>query len=233
MRTAGNSVRLYTNGVLHSQFNPSNPASGSVWDLLMLPAFFYDPGAIKRILVLGVGGGAAIRLLDHFVKPQEIIGVELNPLHIQIAKQFFGVGGKGIKLIRGDAVDWLRGDQGPRFNMIIDDLFTDAGGEPERAVAADAKWFQQLLSHLSPNGVLVMNFVSLNALQQSAYFSNQSISNRFCSAFRLTNPRYENVVAAFLRRPATGRQLRDNLIKTPGLNPRLKGSKLQYRIRVI
>jgi spermidine synthase len=61
VRNAGRTRRLYTNGVFHSQYNPARPVTGSVWDLLLLPAFFYAPGELRRVLVLGVGGGAVIQ----------------------------------------------------------------------------------------------------------------------------------------------------------------------------
>ena len=51
VRRAGRSVRLYSNGVFHSQYNPANPISGTVWDLLLLPAFFRPTGTIRRALV--------------------------------------------------------------------------------------------------------------------------------------------------------------------------------------
>ena len=34
VRTAGKTLRLYTDGVLHSQYNPVKRLTGSVWDLL-------------------------------------------------------------------------------------------------------------------------------------------------------------------------------------------------------
>lgn len=231
VRSAGNSIRLYNNGVFHSQYNPTRPITGSLWDLLMLPAFFYRPGEIRRVLVLGVGGGTVIRLLNRFVAPQEVVGVELDPLHLQIARRYFGVGRKEARLVRGDAVAWVRDYQGPPFDMIIDDLFGEEEGEPTRAVQADAKWFRQLSRHLSPDGLLVMNFVGPDELNASGYFSNRRLRDRFPSLFRLSIPRYENAVAAFLPREASSRQLRNNLIRTPGLNPQLKGSRLNYCIR--
>ena len=72
VRSAGRSLRLYRNGVLHTQYNPSRPIGGNLWDLLLDPAFFRSPEAIRRVLVLGVGGGAVIRLLNRFVRPDEI-----------------------------------------------------------------------------------------------------------------------------------------------------------------
>lgn len=63
VRAAGRTRRFYTDGVFHSQYNPLNPVTGHVWDLLMIPAFFYATGSVGRVLVLGVGGGAVIGLL--------------------------------------------------------------------------------------------------------------------------------------------------------------------------
>lgn len=231
VRSAGNSVRLYTNGVFHSQFNPNAPVSGSVWDLLMLPAFFYSPGEIQRILVLGVGGGAVIRLLNHFVQPEKIVGVELNPVHIQIAKRYFGVGQSEAELVCADAVDWVCDYQGAPFDMIIDDLFCEEAGEPIRALVASPNWKRQLLSHLSKRGVLVMNFISVEEMKKSGCFTSQATRKRFQSVYRLTLPGYENTVGVFLRKHASSQQLRDNLKHTPGLNLQLKGSKLRYTIR--
>lgn len=233
VRTAGNTVRLYTNGVFHSQFNPGHPVTGSVWDLLLLPAFFYPPGAIRRVLVLGVGGGAVIRQLEHFVRPREIIGVELNPVHIMIARDFFGVTHKSVSLHRADAVDWIRRYRGAPFDMIIDDLYGEEEGEPVRGVVADKKWVQRLLKLLTSDGVLVSNFVSSTELRSSAYLSEDNIRRRFVSAFSFTTPLYENVVGAFLCRRSSSQQLREHLKQIPELDPTKKSSRLRYNVRTI
>ena len=44
VRAAGSSLRLYNNGILHSQFSERCPATGSVWDLLWLPGLFRIDG---------------------------------------------------------------------------------------------------------------------------------------------------------------------------------------------
>ena len=82
VRTAGRSVRLYKNDVFHSQWNESRPLSGGVWDLLFLPALFRPTGSVKRVLVLGVGGGAVIRQYLTLLPVEQIVGIELDPVHI-------------------------------------------------------------------------------------------------------------------------------------------------------
>lgn len=227
VRTAGRSRRLYSNGVFHSQHHPERPHSGGVWDLLMLPAFFKSPSRIRRILVLGVGGGTVIHLLRRFLQPQEIIGVELNPVHLQVARQFFDIKKDMASLHQADAVQWLNNYDGPAFDMIIDDLFGNDDIDLGRAVPADTAWCNTLLKNLNRNGVLVMNFIGSKALRQSACVSEPGISRHFKSAFQLSLPAYENAVGAFLGQPASSKALRENLARVPALSSK----HIDFRIR--
>jgi len=233
VRRAGRTLRLYTNGVFHSQYNPTRPVTGSVWDLLLLPAFFYPPGELQRILVLGVGGGAVIQNLRRFVQPQQITGIELNPIHLSVARRFFGVRGDDVQLVQADAIEWVRQYDGPAFDLIIDDLFGEVDGEPQRAVFADNTWVRSLLDRLSGEGAIVCNFASRLELDVSAYTAQASCRNRFVSGFNLTTGQNYNNVGAFLRRPATTRQLRERLADVPALNPRRRSNGLTYRIRTL
>ncbi len=231
VRTAGGSRRLYTNGVFHSQYNPNNPITGNVWDLLLLPVFFYPVDEIKRILMLGVGGGAVIQQLNYFIKPDEIVGVEYDPVHIDIARRFFNVTQENVNLIQADAVTWLENYKGPKFDFIIDDLFGEVNGEPSRAVEAGNKWVRRLFSNVTKQGMVVSNFISPKELKASAYIQDRLLKSRIKTAFTLSNPYYDNAVGAFLGIEASSKQLRQRLQGIPLFNTQQKVSKLNYRIR--
>jgi len=233
VRQAGNSLRLYTNGVFHSQYNPGRPVTGSVWDLLFLPAFFYPPGSIRRVLVLGVGGGAVIQQLRCFIQPDSVVGVEMSATHLYLAKRFFGVSGNDVELVRADAVDWVNRYRGPVFDIVIDDLFGHADGETQRSVFADRGWASSLTRCLSSDGVIVCNFASRLELMVSAYLSHSALRSGFSSAFYLGTAQNYNAVGAFLKKPATPRQLRDRLKRIPQLDPRRQSSRLNYSIRTL
>lgn len=233
VRRAGRSIRLYTNGVFHSQYNPQRPVSGNVWDLLFIPAFFYPPGSIQRVLILGVGGGAVIQQLRRFVQPSRIIGVELSSVHLFVARRFFGVRGADVQLVHADAREWLQRYRGPAFDMIIDDLFTDQNGEPERAISADSQWAASLHDRLSGAGMIVSNFATFRELTRSAYVLDNRCRNSFASGFRLYTPQNQNAVGVFLRSPADTGQLRERLCGIPALNPRRKRGALRYGIQTL
>jgi spermidine synthase len=231
VRSAGNSLRLYTDGVFHSQYNPGRLITGHVWDLLMLPALFYPVNKIKRVLVMGVAGGAVLHQLRHFVMPDEIIGVELNKQHVRIGRRFFDLNKPPIKLVEADAVSWLENYQGAPFDMIIDDMFAEENGEPVPVKEASPEWFTCMLHHLTGEGLIVRNFINRKALLKSAAVADAQTRANFKSIFQFTSQYNENFVAAYLKTAASARQLRHRLCETPGLNPRLKTTRLRYSLR--
>ena len=228
VRSAGQTRRLYTDGVFHSQFNPNCAITGGVWDLLMLPAFFYPVENMQRILVLGVGGGAVIRQLQRYFNPQEIIGIELNPVHIMVAKRFFGITHQHAHLVEADAIKWLENYSGPPFDLIIDDLFGEQQGEPVRAIKANKAWFEKLNGHLSPDGLLVINFVSASDLKNCAAVSYKKIGSLFSNIFQFSLSYYENAIGAFLKSTSTSQTLRKNI---NDINELKKSKNLTFQIR--
>ena len=230
IRAAGRSRRLYTNGVFHTQYNPARVVTGGIWDLLMIPAFFKPVEEVRRVLVLGVGGGSVIRQLNRFVSPEHIIGVELNPVHLYVARKYFGVDHSEAELIEADAVSWLNNYDGPPFDLIIDDLFSEEDGEPVRAVAADHKWLSVITRNLNSRGMLVMNFISGKTLKSCALFSEKR-NRAYRAAFQISMPIYDNAIGIFLAFNATSTDLRMNLKAQPKLGTSLNNNNLNYSIR--
>lgn len=230
VRSAGKTRRLYTDGVFHSQYNPEKTLTSNVWDLISLPSFFLEPENIRRILVLGVGGGAVIRQFTSWFPAAEITGVELDKTHISIAKRFFGLSGKHISLIHGDAIDWVKKYRGLPFDIVIDDLFGEVEGEPNRVIEAKPAWMNHLTRLLTPHGMLVMNFTESKDLRNCAVFSNDSVKKKFKSAYRLMTPLYHNQIGAFMKKPATANEWRKR-INQHALNSEFEQCRDKYQMR--
>lgn len=231
VRSAGQTRRLYTNGVCHSEFNPTSITTGSIWDLLLIPVFFHPVEQVKRILVLGVGGGSVIQQMLALLQPEKIVGVELNPTHLYITKRFFQLDHPTVELIEADAIEWLHQYQGPPFDFIIEDLFLEVKKDPVRVIEADPPWFRVLMRNLGENGKLVMNFISTDEIKQSGYFTDDKISRQFKSTFQLTVPSLDNVVGVFLKEEGDSAVLRKNLNAILDFRKALASKKLTYRIR--
>ena len=154
---AGASIRLYRNGVLHSQWNPRQPVKGNLWELFLLSSLGNE-GTLKRVLVLGLGGGAVVKLIHSFFPGAVIDAIELDQTHIRIAKKYFRVNAKNCNLIHSNAIDWMKTFTTKPYDLIIDDVFHEAGQVPFRSIQTNADWIKRLLRRLDKSGTLVINF---------------------------------------------------------------------------
>jgi len=231
VRSAGQTRRLYTNGVFHTQYNPGRTLTGNVWDLLSLPSFFLPATQIRRVLVLGVGGGAVIQQLRRWYPHCEITGVEMDATHLYLARRFFGLRDPRVELIEADAIEWLARYRGLSFDIIIDDLFTEVAGEPERVIAADRNWVRQLARRLSSQGILIMNFISGLELRSSCLFEKPACAPQFKQIFRLMTPLYENQIGVFLQYTSSVNVWRKHIRNHVDLQPEYAEYQDKYQVR--
>lgn len=233
VRSAGRTVRLYKDGVFHSHYNPNLIVTRGVWDLLVLPALLHPPGSIRNVLMLGVGGGAAIHLLQHFVKPEHITAIELDDTHLKIAKRFFKVNYSNTELLHADAIQWVKKQaarkQPPQFDLIIDDLYGEEDGEPQRAVAANADWVKPLCQLLADDGLLVTNFVSPREARDAYVSKRARKASGFQSSYRFENPNYDNVIVASSRQNNTRREFSKRLLAHKRLRTELYQNSFSVR----
>jgi spermidine synthase len=152
------------------------------------------------------------------VKPGHITGVELNPVHVQIMKRFFGLhdkksGKRGRTPLREkgsdpflldlqvmDARDFIRNysskkGSGPKFDLIIEDLYFERNGGAIRAIVMDDAWMKALRKCLHPQGMLVCNFSD-----QREFRAASKLHFDWQNMFALTLPAYENCIGVFTRR---------------------------------
>ncbi len=247
VRTAGKTLRLYTNGVLHSQYNPVKTLTGSVWDLLFLPSLCLTSERTRhpissstqlnikplKILVLGVGGGAVLHMMNAFFNCEKIVGLELNPTHIEIAKRYFSLNEAVFELIETDAIEWIENYNGEKFDVIIDDLFYEESGEPIKVAPPTPTWFYHLYRHLIPGGIVIMNFIGRPSAMSAAPLHDSSVKKLLPYGIHLTTPHYDNHVLAFSNRPLNSQLIRKTInqhknIKSLKQNLRFSCRALKY-----
>jgi len=231
VRSAGQARRLYTDGVFHTQIHPQRFLTSNVWDCLSLAGLFLAPTQVRRVLVLGVGGGAVIRQMGQLFPQAHFVGVELDKIHLQLAKRFFGLASKRVTLIHADALAWVAQYRGPKFDVIIDDLFTEAAGQPVRVQVANRDWFAQLTRHLTRHGALVFNFISPREMQYCGFFQDRATRGDFKSVCRFTLRVYENAVGVFIRRAAALADWHTHLRQHPVVLREFNRQADKYRLR--
>lgn len=194
-------MRLYRNGVHHSQFNPNRPLGGCIWDLLAVPAMHRTEGSIQEALILGFGAGAVGRVLREAVQTERIVGIELDEIHLTIADGYFECS-EGCELVAADAVEWVQdGAEGGRFDFILDDLYGEEDGIPVRCVPMSLDWCRRLADLLNPGGMLVFNLVEPEKVPHLPPLKDRQLRERFpyVKAFRMDG--FENRIVAFSEAP--------------------------------
>ncbi len=154
---AGNAIRLYRNNVLHSQWNPSRPVTGKLWELFLFASIGTNQ-TIKKALVLGAGGGAIVNLIHHFYPHANVDAIDLDKTHINVAKRYFRVSRKYCQLIEADVDQWLNKNKKDKYDLVIDDVFFEKNNIPYRSIDVQKKWLERILAKVNSKGMVVINY---------------------------------------------------------------------------
>jgi spermidine synthase len=200
--------------------------------MAMAPAFA-PPKQIQRVLVLGVGGGAALRLIAQHFRPKLVAGVELDALRVQLAKKYFGLKGKRFKLYCDNAVNWMERYDGEGFDLIIDDIFGEVDGEPQRFIPVTSSWANLLCRALNPDGLLVVNTLSASELESTALVQTEKYQKRFRHAYQFQHPQSENGIGVFSPFETTPYQFRKRIKELEGMETATVRKKLNFSIKTL
>lgn len=229
VRSAGASLRLYRNGVNHSQWNPNRPLSGSIWDLITLPALHRPVSSLGDALILGFGAGTVARQLCDLAGLQRLVGIESDPMHLSIAQGFFDCSER-CELVAADAVEWVHDESGQaRYDLIIDDLYGEEEGIPVRCAPMDAEWFNAVVSLLKPGGILVVNMIEPEKVKALPVLCDGKLKERLSYNMMYQIDGYENRVLAFSDRPFVQKDLESALRSICRKYPRCYGVGARYQ----
>jgi spermidine synthase len=127
---------------------------------LMFASYFFMPQQ-KRVLIVGLGGGAMVHFYEHYDAEVKVDVVEIDEKVVQLAEKYFDVRTqKNTTVIREDAFQYLKSNQ-TRYDVIYMDAFlkpseqTDATGQPLRLKTVD--FYKNLREQLTPDGIVVVN----------------------------------------------------------------------------
>lgn len=127
---------------------------------LMFVSFLYRPQPVAG-LVVGLGGGAMMRFLNHFFPEVRVDVVEIDPAIVAIAEKYFGTRSRpGTRIFTEDGFEYLRRTT-ERYGVIYMDAFlkpgagTDPTGVPLRLKTIE--FLRSLHRLLEPGGLVVFN----------------------------------------------------------------------------
>jgi spermidine synthase len=214
----GRALRI--DGTFASWYEPGKAVTGSVWDALAAPLLLLPRPRRNRVLILGLGGGSAARIVRALAPRARITGVEIDAEVVRAARRWFDLDGLGVEVVKGDAQRYLERTR-KRFDVILDDVFVgnrrtvrkpDWLPDPGLALAA---------GRLEAGGILVSN-----AIDEAVPVARE-MRRLFANTLQIEIEGYDNRVVIGARFPLSGRALRTALIR----NPILAATARQFKIR--
>jgi spermidine synthase len=114
------------------------------------------PQDVKRVLVLGLGGGAVPLYLARFLPDATVDSVEVDPGVIEAAKKYFGLREtERFHLIEGDGRLYLN-RHSEKYDIIVLDAFS---GSYIPFHMMTKEFYQLVREHLAPHGVVAINIL--------------------------------------------------------------------------
>ncbi len=220
----GDETQLILNeGVgIHSIYNPNSILTGGPWDYFMIAPYFNNPpftqNQVRKVAIIGLGGGTAVREFTAAYGPIPIDGVEIDNTIVNMGREYFHMNEPNLHVVLQDGRYFLQ-TSSQKFDVVA----IDAYQQPYVPFQLTTKeFFQEVRNHLSPTGVTVINagrtnsdFRLVNALAQTmhsvfpnvyiidtARFTNSmvigtnsptSLNNFMINTGSLTNPLLQNV----------------------------------------
>jgi len=192
---------LHINGTFASWYDPDSAITGSVWDALAAPLLLLPRERRRKVLILGLGGGSAARIVRAIAPGAQITGVELDGDVVKAARRWFDLDSLGIDIVCEDALCYLRRCR-KQFDIIFEDIFVGSGRSVHKPDWLPEPGHTLAARRLRPGGILVSNTID------EAADVSRTMRRAFESTLRIGVADYDNQIIVGARFRLSGRVLR-------------------------
>jgi predicted membrane-bound spermidine synthase len=187
VRKSGKGLALQVEGTFASWYQPGSVVTGSVWDAIAAPLLALPARRRREILILGVAGGSAARVVRAIAPDAHIVGVELFQDVIDAAREHFDLDSLKLEMVIADALDFLRKDE-RHFDLILEDIFVGVGRSVHKPGWLPSPGHELARARLARGGLLVSNTLD------EASEVTRSMRGMFPGVLQIEIEDYENTI---------------------------------------
>lgn len=213
VRRAG-ALELRVRGTFASCYRPGSALTGSVWDAIAAALLALPPRRAPSVLLLGLGGGSAARVARALAPAARIVGVEIDPEVVALARRHFDLDALGVEVIEADASEYLA-RAGERFDAVLDDVFVGSGRAVHKPAWLLGRGLAAAAARVAPGGVLASNCLD------EAPAVARTLAGCFPRVVAIGVDGYDNRVLVGGPAALGGRALRAAVGRSPVLSPSL------------
>ena len=206
---------LRIDGSFASSWEPGRATTGSVWDGIAAGLLALPPARRKSVLLLGLGGGSAARVVRAVAPRARIVGVEIDPSVVRAARRWFDLDTLGIEVVVDDAARYLAGTR-RRFDAVLEDVFMGDRRRLRKPPGFPLPALDHVKRVLRPGGIAVCNTLDESSAVRVA------LAARFRHLARVAIDDYDNQIFVASDGPLSAAALRDAVAADPVLAPSLR-----------
>jgi spermidine synthase len=206
---------LRIDGSFASSWEPGRATTGSVWDGIAAGLLALPPARRRSVLLLGLGGGSAARVVRAVAPRARIVGVEIDPGVVRAARRWFELDALGIEVVVADAAAYLARTR-RRFDAVLEDVFVGEARRLRKPPGFPVPALDDVRRVLRPGGVAVCNTLDESAEVRTA------LAQRFRHLARVAIDDYDNQIFVARDGALSAAGLRDAVAADPVLAPSLR-----------
>ncbi len=211
---SGGKRTLRIDGSLASTWQPGRATTGSVWDGIAAGLLALLPARRRSVLLLGLGGGSAARVVRALAPRARIVGVEIDPAVVRLARRWFELDALGVEVVVADAAAFLARTR-RRFDAVLEDVFLGDARRLRKPPGFPVPALDHVKRVLRPDGV-----VACNTLDESAEV-RAALAARFRRLACVEIDDYDNRIYVASDGSLSAAGLRNAVAEDPVLAPSL------------
>lgn len=135
---------------------------------------------VHRALILGLAGGTLVKLIHKFWDGVKVIGVDVDPLMVEMGKKYLGLKESEVEIVISDATKFCKKQvkQKVKYDLIFIDMYN---GDKYPAQFEEESFLRLILRLLTDDGIAVFNRLYYGEKRKLAVKFSSKLSKVFSS----------------------------------------------------
>ena len=195
-------------GAVHAWWHRDRYLTGLAWDNLASACLLRPDGPPKSVLMLGLAGGTAMRILRQLLPKCKFTAVDIDRKVVDVAREHMALDEIGMKIHFADAYQWAGGRK-ERFDVIIDDCYLAGEEDVYRPEKTPGRGIDILTELLAPGGLFLTNLVTGAGHRRVQSRTRAAFKRSFPEVRSVTTPDSYNETLVGGDKVLTGSRLRE------------------------